>query len=55
MRKKQEFSRGIKVRLTLAKVEGFGKLGFGNFVNAVEVGDGLGDFDDFKVGTSGKI
>ena len=25
-----------------------------NCVGTVEVGDGLGDFDDFEVGTSGK-
>ena len=43
-------------RLAFAEREGFGDMGVGNFgAVAFEVSDGLGDFDDFEVGTSGKI
>ena len=41
--------------LSFAITEGLGKMRNVDDVGAVEVGDGLGDFDDFEVGTSGEI
>ena len=41
--------------LALAEVEGFGEVGSIDDVGAVKVGDGLGDFDDLKIGASGEI
>ena len=45
----------MSTRLTLAVIKGFSEVGDVDFRSAVEVGDSLGDFDNFKVGTSREI
>lgn len=44
-----------KQELTFAIVERFGEMRNVDFWGAVEVGDGLGNFDDLEVGTSGEV